>query len=49
MDLSPTLFTFDQLQKHAYQTYLDWPATQGVVYPVMGYNQFFAFIGVNPH
>lgn len=49
MDLSPTIFAFDQLQKHAYQTYVDWPATEGTVYPVMGYNQFFAFMGVNPH
>lgn len=48
MDLSPTIFAFDQLQKHAYQTYVDWPAAEGVVYPVMGYNQFFAVIGVNP-
>ena len=48
MDLSPTIFAFDQLQKHAYQTYLDWPAVEGTVYPVMGYNQFFPFIGVNP-
>ncbi|MCL4559530.1 MAG: ABC transporter substrate-binding protein [Chloroflexi bacterium] len=49
MDLSPSLYVFDQYQKHAYQDYLDWPATKGTVYPVMGYNQFFAFIGVNPH
>lgn len=49
MDLSPTIFVFDQLQKHAYQTYIDWPAAKGeVVYPVMGYNQYFPFIGVNP-
>ncbi|UCC63807.1 MAG: ABC transporter substrate-binding protein [Anaerolineae bacterium] len=48
MDLSPTIFAFDQLQKHAYQTYLDWPAVEGTVYPVMGYNQYFPFIGVNP-
>lgn len=49
LDLCPTIFAFDQLQKHAYQTYLNWPAAQGTVYPMMGYNQFFAFIGVNPH
>lgn len=48
MDLSPTIYAFDQLQKHAYQTYIDWPVTEGVVYPVMGYNQYFPFIGVNP-
>ncbi len=46
-DLSPSIFAFDQFQKHAYQTYIDWPATEGIVYPVMGYNQFFPFIGVN--
>ncbi|MCJ7622462.1 MAG: ABC transporter substrate-binding protein, partial [Anaerolineaceae bacterium] len=47
-DLAPTLFVFDQLEKHAYQTYLDWPVTKGTVYPFMGYNQYFAFIGINP-
>jgi peptide/nickel transport system substrate-binding protein len=47
-DLAPTLFVFDQLQKHAYQPYLDWPVTKGVVYPFMGYNQYFAFVGINP-
>lgn len=46
-DLAPTLFVFDQLQKHAYQTYLDWPVTKGVVYPFMGYNQYFAFMGLS--
>lgn len=48
MDLSPTIFAFDQLQKHAYQTYVEWPVVEGTVYPVMGYNQFFPFIGLNP-
>jgi peptide/nickel transport system substrate-binding protein len=49
MELSPSIFAFDQLQKHAYQTYIDWPAAKGeVIYPVMGYNQYFPFIGVNP-
>lgn len=48
MELSPTIYVFDQLQKHAYQTYVDWPAARGgVIYPVMGYNQYFPFIGVN--
>ncbi|HNS52980.1 MAG TPA: ABC transporter substrate-binding protein [Anaerolineae bacterium] len=49
MGLSPAIFGFDQLQKYAYQTYLDWPAAKGTIVPVMGYNQFMAFIGVSPH
>jgi peptide/nickel transport system substrate-binding protein len=46
-DLAPTIFAYDQLEKHAYQTYLDWPAAKGIVYPVMGYNEFAPFIGIN--
>lgn len=46
MDLAPSIFVYDQLEKHAYQTYLDWPAAQGTVYPVMGYNQFAPMIEV---
>lgn len=48
MDLSPTIFAYDQLQKHAYQDYIDWYAGEGeVVYNVMGWNQYFPWIGVN--
>lgn len=47
MDLYPTIFLYDQLMKHAYQSYVDWPVNEGVVYKVMGYNQWFPFIGVD--
>jgi len=48
-DLCPTLFLFDQVEKHAYQaTYVDWPAARGEVIPVMGYNFAGRFIKVYP-
>ena len=38
VDLCPSLFLFEQAQKHAYQaSYIDWPATRGETAPVMGY------------
>jgi len=48
-DLCPTLFLFDQVEKHAYQaTYVDWPTAKGEVIPVMGYNFAARFIKVYP-
>jgi len=48
-DLCPTLFLFDQVEKHAYQaTYVDWPAARGEIIPVMGYNFAGRFIKVYP-
>lgn len=38
MELCPSLFLFDHLERHAYQTYIDWPAAKGIVNPVMGYD-----------
>jgi len=47
MDLCPSIFLYDQVQKHAYQSaYVDWPAARGEVIPVMGYTMFAATIGV---
>ncbi len=47
MDLSPTIFLYDQVQKHAYQSaYVDWPAARGKVIPVMGYTMFAPLIEV---
>ncbi len=47
MDLCPTIFLYDQVQKHAYQSaYVDWPAARGEVIPVMGYTMFAPTIGV---
>jgi peptide/nickel transport system substrate-binding protein len=49
MDLCPTLFIFDQMEKHPYQAgYIDWPAARGEVIPVMGYNFAGRFIKVYP-
>ncbi|MFQ6065956.1 MAG: ABC transporter substrate-binding protein [bacterium] len=39
VELCPSIFMFDQLERHAYQsTYVEWPAARGEVIPVMGYN-----------
>jgi peptide/nickel transport system substrate-binding protein len=47
VDLCPSLFLYDQVQKHACQTaYVDWPPDRGEVIPVMGYTMFAARIGV---
>jgi len=47
MDLCPSLFLYDQIQKHAYQSaYVDFPAARGEVIPLMGLNMFAARIGV---
>ena len=49
VDLCPSLFLFDQMSKHAYQTYVDWPVVKGDVYSVMGYNFDARFIKILPH
>lgn len=46
-DLAPSIFVYDQVEKHAYQTYIDWPTARGEVVPVQGYNLFAARIGLN--
>jgi peptide/nickel transport system substrate-binding protein len=46
--LAPSLFLYDQVQKHAYVTYLDWPAARDEISPVQGYEFFAADIGVAP-
>lgn len=49
VDLCPSIFLFDQVEKHAYQAaYIDWPAARGEVIPVMGYNMAARFIKVYP-
>ena len=45
-DLSPSIFVYDQLEKHAYQDYIDWPAAKGDVIPMMGYDLLAFKIGV---
>lgn len=47
MELCPSLFLYDQVEKHAYQTeYVDWYTANGEVMPLMGLNFFAAKIGV---
>jgi peptide/nickel transport system substrate-binding protein len=43
VDMCPSIFMFEQLEQHAYQSYyVDWPAAQGApINPVMGYNLAF--------
>lgn len=47
-ELAPSLFLYDQVQKHAYQDYVDWPAVRGEASPMEGYLMFAARIGVTP-
>ncbi len=49
VDLCPTIFLFDQVEKHAYQAeYIDWPAARGELIPVMGYAMAGRLIKVYP-
>jgi len=48
VDLAPTIFTFDNEVRHAYQAhYIDWPQAGNPI-PVMGYNIVARFIRVDP-
>lgn len=49
VDICPSIFLNDQLERHAYQSYIDWPAAKGNVIKVMGYNMDARFIKVLPH
>ncbi len=44
---APSLFIYDQVQKHAYQDYVDWPAVSGDASPLNGYFLYAANIGVH--
>ncbi len=44
---APSVFVYDQVEKHAYQSYVDWPAARGEVIPVMGYNLWAPAIGLD--
>lgn len=44
----PSLFLYDQVQKQAYQSYIDWPAASGNSSALSGYQIYAAHIGVNP-
>ena len=41
-----SLWIYDQVEKHAYRTCVDWPASRGETSIVMGYQLFAANIGV---
>jgi peptide/nickel transport system substrate-binding protein len=46
--IAPSLYLFEQAQKHAYQSYIDWPSARGESIPVMGYDFAARFIQVFP-
>lgn len=48
VDIAPSLYLFEQAQKHAYQSYIDWPAVAKKSTPVMGYDFAARFIQVYP-
>jgi len=43
----PSLFLYDQVQKQAYQSYVDWPASRGESSALSGYQIYAAQIGIN--
>ena len=46
-DLCPTVFLFEQVEKHAYRANaIDWPTARGEVNPIMGYNVAARFIKI---
>jgi peptide/nickel transport system substrate-binding protein len=47
VDLAPSIWIYDQVEKHAYRTCVDWPASRGETSYVMGYQLFAAGIGVD--
>jgi peptide/nickel transport system substrate-binding protein len=47
VELSPSLFLYDMVEKHAYRAdYVDWPAARGETSAVMGYQIYAPHIGV---
>ena len=49
VDMAPSLYLYEQAQRHAYQsTYIDWPAVKGESIPVMGYDFVARFMQVYP-
>lgn len=47
VDRAPSLWLYDQVEKHAYRDCVDWPAARNETSLVMGYQLFAADIGVN--
>jgi peptide/nickel transport system substrate-binding protein len=46
-DQAVSLWIYDQIDKHAYRTCVDWPTVRGETSHVMGYDFFVADIGVD--
>jgi peptide/nickel transport system substrate-binding protein len=47
VELCPSIYLYDQVQKHGYQSaYVDWPAARGEVIPVMGYTMFAPVVSI---
>lgn len=46
-ELTPSLFIYDQVEKRAYQDYIDWPAARGETSALMGYFLFGPEISIN--
>ncbi len=46
-EIAPSIFIYDQVEKHAYQDCVDWPAARNETSIVMGYQLFAAKIGMN--
>jgi peptide/nickel transport system substrate-binding protein len=46
-DKAASLWIYDQIDKHAYRTCVDWPTVRGETSHVMGYDFFLADIGVD--
>jgi peptide/nickel transport system substrate-binding protein len=47
VDMAASLWIYDQVEKHAYRTCVDWPASRNETSVIMGYQLFAAGIGVN--
>lgn len=46
-ELAPSIFIYDQVEKHAYRDCVDWPAARDETSIVMGYQLYVAQMGVN--
>lgn len=47
VDIAASIWIYDQVEKHAYRTCVDWPATRNESSILMGYQMFAAGIGVD--
>jgi len=47
VDMAPSIWIYDQIEKHAYRTSVDWPAARGETSLIQGYAFFAAGIGVS--